>query len=584
MSKGVLWNGKYYLIPQASSRIDSSALSNSPLGGANKVALLAEMVGLIPPKTAIKVNSPSLVNMLIHPNSEEARLAAQLLFDPSPGAQGASEVYLIPVNPATAGAVAFKNGATTVLNLTGYLYGLTGNQVKAKIETGTTGKKVTIQYLDNVEIFDNLKKDSISVQYTGAGSACSMQMDQTLDQFKTIATGAAADNLTLDLNTYNTIQALADAINSFNVAGINKYTATILTSKPKEDLTLDADALTVADIKATAGTVTSNLQAIVTGINKSSGYVQASKVVSTGLVPDNTGWTFLTGASDGTTTNTDWDTCFDLLKTMQIDLIVPLTSQASIHAKADAHCTYMSGPNGKSERRCFVGGALQTWTNEAGRLTAIAAIQTAVNAINSDRTMNVGLGCKQYDPNGNIKLYPAYITACMYAGLAGGSSPVEPLTRKYLRTLGLEVNLRISEIETLLEGGAAIPIPDAVRGAGYVVARQLTTWNQNDDLFRIEFSVGRGADYVAREVRKRHEDLIGKPGTEGLDITIVNVTNAVLEAAKREGYIRNYKPELTQLRVDGTIRYIDYYAEPILPVNWIFSTYHLQPTKFSIGL
>jgi hypothetical protein len=250
----------------------------------------------------------------------------------------------------------------------------------------------------------------------------------------------------------------------------------------------------------------------------------------------------------------------------------------------DAHCVYMSGPNGKSERRCFVGGALQSWNSEANRMTAIAALKTAVDGLNSDRTMHVGLGSKHYDDNGDLQLYPAYITACMYAGLAGGSSPVEPLTRKYLRTYGLEVNLRISEIETLMEYAVAVPIPDAVQGAGYVISRQLTTWNQDDDLYRIEFSVGRGADYIAREIRNRHELLIGKPGTESLDITIVNLTNAVLEAARREEYIRNFDPKQTQLRVDGTIRYVDYFAEPILPVNWIFSTYHLEPTKFSIGL
>lgn len=587
MGKGVLWNGKYYLIPQAASRIDSSALANSPLGGANKVAILAEMVGLIPPKTAIKINSPSLVNQLVHPDSAEARLGAQLLFDPSPGAQGASEVYLIPVNPATASSKAFKDAAVAdVLTLTSYLFGQTANQVKAKIEAGTTGKKVTIQYVDNTEIFDNLTKDSFSIQYTGAAAACTMTVNisAATHLLTTNATAVAADNLSLDLNSFNTIQALVDAINSFNIAGVAKYTAVALTKQPKTDLSVQLDTVTAQDVKTAAFTAKSDLQAIVDGINKLSGYVLASRNTDAGTIPANVGWTFLNGGANGTTTNNDWQAAFDLLKTMKIDLIVPITSAAAIHSMADAHCAYMSGPNGKSERRCFVGGALQSWVSEAARLTAITALQTAVKNLNSDRTMHVGLGAKFYDPDGNIKLYPGYITACMYAGLAGGSSPVEPLTRKYLRCLGLEVELRISEIETLLESAVAIPIPDAVQGAGYVISRQLTTWNQNDDLYRIEFSVGRGADYIAREIRNRHELLVGKPGTESLDITIVNLTNAVLEAAKREEYIRNFDPKKTQLRVDGTIRYVDYFAEPILPVNWIFSTYHLQPTKFSIGL
>jgi ribosomal protein S8 len=392
------------------------------------------------------------------------------------------------------------------------------------------------------------------------------------------------DQVTFDLNTYKTIQSIVDAFNS-----TGKYTATALTSKPKEDLSMDLDAVaTPVTIKASAATFSSDLKAIVDGINKSSGYVTASEVVDAAgtAVTNSAAWTYLTGGSDGATPiSTDWDDVLNVLATLKIDLILPLTSSASLISLVDAHCRFMSGPSGKAERRCFAGGPLLSWGSEANRLSSIAALIAQSKALNSDRVMLTGLGCKQYDPNGNVKTYPPYITAAMYCGIAGGSSPVEPLTRKYLRCLGLEVNLRVSEIEQLLEtNGVAIPIPDAVRGAGYVISRQLTCWNQNDDLYRIEFSVGRGADYIAREIRNRHEDIVGSAGTELVDVTIVNITNAVLEAAKREGYIRNYNPKATQLRVDGTIRYVDYYAEPILPINWIFSTYHLQPTKFTIGI
>lgn len=577
MGKGILWNGKYYLIPQAASRIDSSGLSGVQLGGDNRVALLAEMTGMIPPKTAIKVSDPSLPLQLIHPDCEEARLATQLLFDPSPGSPGASEVYLIPVNPCTTSTATFS----AVLTLKSYLYGLTANQVKAKIETGTTGKKVTVQYGSTTEVLDNLTKSSFSIQYTGSGSACSMAINMAAATalLTTTCTGATGDNLSLSLNTFKTIQQLVDAISS-----TGKYTVTALTKTPDDDLSLQLDNVTSQDIMTTVYTAKSDLQAIVDGINKLSGYVSATRVPNAGATPANVAWTYLTGGVDGTTTSTDWDDALALLRGMDIQIVVPLTSDASVHAKVDSHCTYMSGPNGKSERRCFVGGALQSWTNEGARTSNITALVGLAKDLNSDHSMHVGLGCHKYDPDGVKKLYPAYITACMYAGIAGGSTPVYPLTRKYLRCLGLEVELRQSEIETLLEGAVAVPIPDMVKGSGYVISRQLTTWNQDDDLYRIEYSVGRGADYIARQVRNKHEELVGLPGTESLDITIVNITNAVLAAAKRDGYIRYYDPKKTQLRVDGTVRYVDYYAEPILPVSWIFSTYHLQPTKFSIGI
>lgn len=579
MGKGILWNGKYYMIPQAGSRIDSSALNSVQLGGNNKLAILGEMIGLIEPKTTKKINSPSLANMLIHPDSEEARLAAGLVFNPSPGGQGASEVYLVPVNPAT---VAAKNFGTAY-SLASYIYGLPANQVKAKQENGTTGKKVTVAFGTVTETFDNLTKSSFSILYTGAGSAAAMTIDVTAANhvLTTSVTGAAGDNLNLDLNVYTTIQALVGAINA-----TGKYTAVVLTDKPG-DSSMQLDAVTAQDIKTAAYTAKSDLQAVIDGINKLSGYVKAARIANAGAAPANYDWTYLTGGTNGTTTNSDWQAAFDLLKTMDIDLIVILSSSAAIHSMGDAHCNYMSGPNGKSERRLFVGGALQSWVSESARTTAVAALVSAAKALNADRTMHVGLGSKHYDPNGNPKLYPAYITACMYAGIAAGRSPVEPLTRKYLRCLGLEVELRVPEIEELLASdapGVAVPIPDTVQGAGYVISRQLTTWGQDDDLYRLEFSVGRGADYIASEVRKRHELIVGKPGDEATDVTIVNITNAVLEAAKRDGYIRSYDPKKTQLRADGVVRYVDYSAAPILPINWIFSTYHLEPTKFTIQL
>jgi hypothetical protein len=514
---------------------------------------------------------------MLHPNSEEARLASQLVFDPAPGSevQGASEVYLVPVNPATQAAKTFDSKLT----LTSYMYGLPANQIKAKIEAGTTGKKVTVEYQGNTETFDNLKKDSFSVQYTGVGSAATLAIDvAAATHLLTTTVTGASDNLSLDLNVYTTIQSLVDAINA-----TGKYTATILTGSPA-DPSIQLDNVTAQAIKASAYTCTSNLQAIIDGINKGSGYVSATRVTDAAAAPADAGWTYLTGGANGSATTDDWDQAFQLLKTMDIDLILPLTSDASIHAMADSHADYMRGPNGKSERRVFVGGALQNWTGEANRATALTALKNAAKALNSDRTMHTGLGSKHYGPDGKSKLYPGYITAAMYAGIAAGGSPVLPLTRKYLRCLGLEVELRVSEIEELLEGGIAVPIPDTVQGAGYVISRQVTTWNQDSDLYRIEFSVGRGADYIASEVRKRHELLIGEPGSEQMDATIINLTNSVLQEAKLAGYIRDYDPKQTQLRADNTIRYVDYSAQPILPINWIFSTYYLLPTTATIQL
>ena len=591
MGKGTLWNGKYYVIPQAASVVDSAGLNRVQLGAAGRVVVLGEMIGLMEPQKITTVGSPSLAQTLMHPNSEEARLAAQLLFDPSPGSEvpGASSVDFIPVNPAVRASKTFKDGAAAdVLTLTSFIYGVPSNQVKAKIEAGTAvGKKISVAYEDETEIFDNIEKESFTIEYTGAGSAAVMTIDNAAAThlLTTACTGAPADDLSLDLNVYTTIQSLTDAIIATGV-----YTVVIKTDRPKTDLGMELDTVTAEDIKTAAYTVKADLQSLVDALNATGGattqsaYVSATRIADAGTVPANIDWTYLASGADGVTANSDWQTAFDLLKTVDVNIIVALSPSASIHAMGDSHCSYMSGPDGKSERDFFTGGALQVWGNEAARTTALGVLTSAFKALNSDCTVHAGLGSYHYDPDGVAKLYPAYITACMYAGMASGSSPVMPLTRKYLRCLGLEVDLRIEEIKEMIIDGGAVPILDTELGAGYVVSRQVTTWLQSDDPYRIEYSVRRGVNYIARQVRNEHTRLIGKEGTEGFDETILNKTNAVLQAAKTSDLVRSFDPEKTQLRVDGLNRYIDYEAEPILPINNIFSTYHLKPTVFTVQL
>jgi hypothetical protein len=574
---GVLWNGAYYIRPQAGSRIDSSALNAVQLGSANKVCILGEMTGLVLPKTLKQIDS-TLANALLAPSCEEARLAAQLVFSPSPGTAGATEVYLLPVNPSTTASLLLGGS----IKLDSYIYGLVANQLKVKQENGTNiGKKITVVFQDQTEVHDDISKSSFGIQYIGTGTACSLSIDPTSTghSLTTSATGATDDNLNIDLNVYTTIQALTDAI-----VATGRYAVTMLTGAPKNDLGMQLDSVSAQDIKTVEYTVKSDLQAIVDRITERSAYINPSRVSGAASVPANVSWTYLSGGIDGDTTNGDWQEAFDLLKSVNMQILVPLTASPSIHAMGSAHCNYMSGPLGKSERRQFVGGALQNWASEIARGNSLQAVKNAIKLLNDDLTVHVGLGCKQYDPNGNTKLYPAYITACMYAGIAGGASPVTPLTRKYLNCLGLEVELRGPEIDQLLEGHCAVPIPDLVQEAGFVISRQITTWAQDADLYRIEFSVGRGADYVAKEVRNRHELEVGKGGTPGIESTIINITNAVLKAALDDEIITYFDPKATVLRANGLVRYVDYSAKPVLPINWIFSTYHLLPTVFSIGL
>lgn len=574
IGKGILWKGKYFVKPQAASYIDSSALSPIQLGNGNKVAIIGDMTGLIPPKTLMSV-TPSTALEIIHPDCEHARLASDLVFNPSKGGVGgANNVYLISPQPTTQ-ASATNAGYT----ISSYMYGVYGNQIKVKQEVSSTKTTVVVTYKGNIESFTNIEKPSFSIIYTGSGSACTMSINLTTKKLTTTCTGATSDNLDISFETFDTISELTDAISASG-----KYTVIVKCSQPSIDKCIELDGVTSADIKTSAVIAYSNLQAVVDTINSKSGYIQATRVDGATGVPA-AYEVNLAGGTSGTTDGDDWQEVFDVLKTADIQILLLLTEDESLWAKGETHCQLMSNPFNKKERVQFIGGLAKTgWQAAVTRASNIDALCSDAKTLNSDRTVCAGLGSKHYNSNGEVTLYPAYITAAMYAGLAAGSNVTTPLTRKYLNCLGLEVDLRSDEIDELIEAGVACPIPDTVQDVGYVISRGVTTWSGDADLLKIELSVRRGADYVAREVRNRHEIIIGSPGTEAIDVTIVNMTNAVLDAAKREEIIRSYDPQKTQIRAVGVTRYVDYSAVPILPINWIFSTYHLQPLNITISL
>jgi hypothetical protein len=572
--RGINWKGKYFLIPQAASVVDASALNQVALGASGRLVIMGEMIGLVAPKTVKKIGSPSEGLALIHPDAEEARAAIRKAFDPAKGLTGASDVYLVPVNPALQASLILD----AKVKLTAYIYGLPSNTIRAKVEAGSiVGKKVTVDFQGEPEVFDNIAKKSLTIQYTGAGTASVVDITAASLAITTTG-GAAGETLTLDFATYKTLQQIADALDA-----IGTFDVTIESSSPI-DLGADLDFVVASAIKAAPVTFNSDLAAMVATINQSSGYVSAEKQAGVGTVPVNSDWTFLAGGVNGVTVNQDWQDAFDVLKGTYIDFIAPLTSDASLHTMLSAHLKYMSGFEGKSERRGFVGGPLLAWNSEAARTANVAALKLAAKNLNDDRIVHAALGCKDYDENGDVKLYPAYITAVAYAGIAAGNEVQMPLTRKYLNIIGLEAELRVSEIKDLIASGLAVPVPDKVRGAGFYISRQITTWLMNDNDYRIEFSVGRGADYIAAEVRKRHDEMVGNAGDLGTDQTMLNITNAVLAVALREGIIDSFDPKKTQIRVDGTVRYVDYSAAPVLPINFIFGTYHLEPTVRTIQL
>lgn len=560
------YNGRLWISPATMSRIDDTAMANRNLTVGNILAVLGTSEGG-EPNAAISFGDPSeAISTLRSGALLDAVLAA---FNPSNETDGPSEVIALRVNPAVQASVNLLDASSNqVIQLKSQDYGLYTNQVKVKVEAGSiTGKKVTTQLGSAYFVGDNLARTVMTVRYSGAQASGTLTVNNST---VTLQAPTGTTVATIDLATYNTVQKLADRINA-----VASFSA-VVTSGQADTATLNAlDTVTSQDVKTADYSVKADLQAVIDWINSTSeGFCTAVRPAGAGAPPAVIAFTYLSGGSDGVTTNAEWTNAFTVLQAEDVQWVVPASSDPSLHAMADAHCQFMSSV-GRKERRSICGTALST--------TDSAAI-TAAKALNSDRTSLVHLGHYEYDRSGVLTLYAPYITAARVAGGFAGVNPGTPLTNKTIVARGLERKLRNpTDTDDLILGGV-LCLEDTPQG--FKVVKSISTWLQNRNYNRVEVSCGVAADYVARNVREAVDVLRGAKGDPRALTRAVGLTESTLrELAKPEpagpgvivGDENSPAYRNIRARLEGDVMAIEFECSPVIPINYIPVTISIVP-------
>lgn len=561
----VFFGGRLLISPTVASVVDDSGLANRNLSVGNVVALIGACQGG-QPNTALRFGSPSQAKSVLRVG--ELLDAVEKAFDPSAQVGGPTEVVVVRVNPALQSSLTLKDGtAQDVITLKSTDYGLYTNQIKVKVEAGsTTGKKLTTQFGNDFYTEDNITRNAFSVQYTGGQATARMSITNSTVTLEAPTSTVVA---TIDLNAFKTVQQLVDRINA-----VASFTATVLDGNGQKPALNGLDTVATQDVKTALYTAKADLQAIVDWLNGTGeGFLNATRVANAGTLPANLAFTYLTGGTDGTVTNTDWSNAYTTLQQVDAQWVVPITSDPSIHAMNDAHCAFMSGA-GKMERRGIVGMA-------AGS-TDVQAI-AAAKALNSDRTSLVHLGYFDFDDNGNLALLPPYMMAALVAGMFAGVNPGTPLTNKSIKARGLERNLRNpTDTDQLIKAGVLCVENTA---QGYKVVQSITTWLVNKNYNRVEVSTGVAVDFVARNVRNAVDVLRGEKGTPILLSRAVSLTESTLrELARQEpqgpGVITGdaVKPPYKNIRasLDGDVLRIEFECQPVIGVNYVLVSIFAQ--------
>lgn len=560
----VFFNGRKIVTPATASKVNDDAMRNKNLSVGNVVALLGVSAGG-KPKTALRFGSPQQAQAELA--SGELLDAVLKAFDPSSEVGGPDTVVAIRVNPATQAALALLNGATTVINLASTGYGLRENQIKVKIEAGTsTGKRVTVQRGNDYYVGDNLARNMFSVIYGGAQATATITTSGTQ---VILAAPAGTPVATIELSSYTTVQALVDRINA-----VADFTAAVLDGNTTAATLNTLDYVTAQSVK-TIYSVTANLQAIVDWFNgNAEPLVTATRAAAVGLVPDNIAFTYLAGATEPAAVTQDWTDAFTALQNVDVQWLTPVTADASIHAMADTHCVYMTNV-ARRERRAICGMAAGTTDAQA-----IAAAKL----LNSDRTSLVHIGHYDYNDAGVLTLYPPYMSAARVAGGFAGVNPGTPLTNKNFKCRGLERELRIpTDTDALIEGGVlCIGNTDQ----GFKVIKSISTWLVNTNYNKVEQSCGVAIDFTIRNVREAVNVLRGQKGTPLLLSRAVSITESVLhELAKAEpqgpgvlaGDAANPAYRNITATLEGDVVQVSFEASPVIPANYILVTMFAVP-------
>lgn len=553
----IFFNGRLWTTPATMSAVDDSAMYNKNLTVGNVLAL----VGLADggkPNTALSFGSPSEAEAIL--KGGDLLTAIRKAFDPSSETGSPTTIIAVRVNPATQASLALVNAsAASVITLLSTDYGQGANQIKVKVEAGTNkGLRLTTQNGNDYYSEDDVYRDAFSVVYGGASPTATIAIDGVSC---TLAAPAGTTVATIDLNAFPTIQQLVDRINV-----VPGFLATVIDGNGEKPALNGLDYAAAQSVKASF-TVTAHLQAAVDWLNGAGeGFVNATRVAGAGTLPAPGNWTYLSGGSDGVVTNSEWQAAYTTLQAEDVQWVVPLSNNASIHAMNDSHCAFMSNVS-LMERRGIVGTASGT-SDDA----AIAAVK----AINSDRTSLVHLGYYDYSATGKLVLMEPYFTAAAVAGAFSGVNPGTPLTNKSLKFRGLERKVRKpTDTDKLIKGGV-LCISD--EEDGYRVVKSITTWLTNDNYNRVEVSTGVATDFVARNVRNALKSMVGAKGNPvSLSLAVTKTETALTELARPEpqgpGVIVGDKdnPAFKGITasLDGDVLRVQFQCSPVIPINYI---------------
>ena len=479
------------------------------------------------------------------------------------------KVYAMRVNNGTQSSLTLQSGATDLLKVKSWDWGVHTNQLKMLVSSGTVAnsKKISLVYKDQSEVVDNIVNSAMTVEYGGDGQNPKVTVGATSITLvaETIPEQGEdpepMDSLTVNFADFDTLESLVTKINDGDA-----WQATIVgnnASLPSANL----DTVSSLDIGDTGTTLYANYVAFLNALNTMQllGGVEVL-AENTRQVPDNLdSYEYFTGGSSGSYSVTQWQTALAALELEDVQIIATPSTDAAVHNLISTHCTSMSDIIHRKERTAILGGAVG--------MTDAAAIEEALGLNNRlvsfccDNPIKVNL------ITGKTETLSGGMLGVMLAAMESAMSPNTPLTFKVLNVLGFTKVRQVANMTNLIKAGVMVCNSNPENLSEYICIRALTTF-QGDDLINNERSMVREDLFMNRDLRQQYKPVIGSAGIS---------TNAAIQTLKNRakewalnGYIvpsdSNENVWDIKVRINGDKVYITYSRYLTAPVNFVFIT------------
>lgn len=480
-----------------------------------------------------------------------------------------SKVYAMRVNNGTRSSVTLQSGATDLLKLYSWDWGVHTNQLKILIANGTTAntKKITVAYKDQTQVIDNIGNAALEVNYLGDGVSPTVSVGTDSISFGAMTdvedpdTPEPVDTLTVAFADFDTLDALVAYVNESEVWGLNYI------GNNAEMKSVNLDTVTNAAVSDSGTILYANFVAFLDAI-KTIDFIGSYEILdaTTRQIPENTdAYVYFTGGSVGSYGVQQWKAALEALELEDVQIIATPSTDSGIHALISQHCTGMSNVMNRKERTCILGGAIGMTDSDA--ITAAQNLNNRLVSFCCDNPIKVNL------ISGKTETLSGAMLGVMLGAMESAMSPNMPLTFKQLNVLGFSKIRNVTNITSLIKAGIMVCNSNPENLSEYICIRALTTF-QGDDLINNERSMVREDLFMNRDLRNQFKPVIGSAGVSA-NAAIKTLKDRAADWALN-GYIvptdDNQNVWDIKVRIDGDKVYITYSRYLTAPVNFVFIT------------